>query len=281
MNKLLSANFARLFRDKIFWICMILMAIISGYVYMSAVSDMRTWNVIISPEDNLFGFSTFTAIFQSVFISIFVGTEYNDGTMRNKLAIGHSRAAIYLSNMIVCAAAGLLMCLVYMAVALAIGLLAIGGFEAAPLTLAVFTAAAFLMSIAFSAIFTFVAMLIQNRSLSAVINIVGIFAFLMLSVYITSALSEPETASVYTYVAGGDGEGNDEMIEINQPNPHYVDGAMRDVYTFINDFLPTGQSISLTAMHTPYPQRLCVYSVIIISGVSAGGIVIFRRKNIR
>ena len=132
MNKLLSANFARLFRDKIFWICMILMAIISGYVYMSAVSDMRTWNVIISPEDNLFGFSTFTAIFQSVFISIFVGTEYNDGTMRNKLAIGHSRAAIYLSNMIVCAAAGLLMCLVYMAVALAIGLLAIGGFEAAP-----------------------------------------------------------------------------------------------------------------------------------------------------
>ena len=280
MNKLLSANFARLFRDKIFWICIILMTIISGYVYMNAVSDMQTWDIILSPEDNLFGFSVFTAIFQSVFISIFVGTEYNDGTMRNKLAVGHSRAAIYLSNIIVCAVAGLLMCLVYMAVALAIGLLAIGGFETAPATLAIFTTAAFLMSISFSAIFTFAAMLIQNRSLSAVINIVGIFAFLMLAVYITSALSEPETASVYTCVAGEDGEENEEMIESIQ-NPYYVDGTLRDVYTFINDFLPTGQSLSLTAMRTPYPQRLCVYSVIIIAGVSAGGIAIFKRKNIR
>lgn len=277
MRKLLSANFARLFKDKIFWICMILMAAIGFYVYItSVVRQMGQFGLDLAPEDNLFGFCMFTAIFQSVFVSIFVGTEYNDGTIRNKLAVGHSRPAIYLSNVIVCAAAGLLMCLAYIAAALIIGLPAMGGFDTDPGTVLLYAGASFLMSIAFSAIFTFVAMLIQNRSIVAVINIVGVFTLLMAAVYMQTMLREPEIQKNYSYAVGQDTGTIQE-----EPNPNYVDGIQRDIYTFLNDFLPSGQTLALTAGESPHPQRLALYSGIIIVAVSGAGILIFRKKDIK
>ena len=51
----------------------------------------------------------------AVFISLFVGSEYSDGTIRNKLVVGHSRMRIYLANLIVCSIACVLISLAYAA----------------------------------------------------------------------------------------------------------------------------------------------------------------------
>ena len=281
MGNLLSANFSRLFKDKIFWICMILMAALGCYVYVNSLIEMKAWDLEVAADNNLFGFCMFTAIFQSVFVSIFTGTEYNDGTLRNKLAVGHSRAAIYLANMIVCSVAGLLMCLAYMAVALIIGLPFLGSFDTAPGVLLLFALASFLMRIVISVLFSFLAMLIQNRSITAVINIAGVFILLMAAVYIQTSLAEPEMASYYAYTVNEDSGTVSDEIAGEQPNPNYVSGLKREIYIFLNDFLPTGQTLALTSKSSPYPQRLALYSGIIIVAVTGAGICFFRKKDIK
>ena len=57
----------------------------------------------------------------AVFIGVFVGTEYSDGTLRNKLIIGHSRSSIYISNLIVCTTAGIIMHLTYIITTILLG----------------------------------------------------------------------------------------------------------------------------------------------------------------
>ena len=41
----------------------------------------------------------------AILTSMFIGSEYSDGTIRNKLVVGHSRMRIYLANLIVCSVA--------------------------------------------------------------------------------------------------------------------------------------------------------------------------------
>ena len=58
-------------------------------------------------------FVLMSGVVLSAFCSLFVGAEYSDGTIRNKIAVGHSRAAVYLANLVTCSAAGVLICLGY------------------------------------------------------------------------------------------------------------------------------------------------------------------------
>ena len=65
-------------------------------------------------------------LIQAPFLSVYLGTEFSEGTIRNKLVAGHSRPAVYLSNLILCAIAGVLLCLGYIAAVLAVGLPLLG-----------------------------------------------------------------------------------------------------------------------------------------------------------
>lgn len=71
----------------------------------------------------LFIYALTVAILIPAFVSLFVGTEYSDGTIRNKMIIGHTRTCIYLSNLIVCSTAGLGFCLSYIVGVIVAGLL--------------------------------------------------------------------------------------------------------------------------------------------------------------
>ena len=97
MCKLLSANYSRLWRDKIFWICMGTMLVYS-VVYMlngcrQATVDLAEYNYSI--DKYYFHFAISIGIFCAVFSSMFFGTEYSDGTIRNKVIVGHTKLNHY------------------------------------------------------------------------------------------------------------------------------------------------------------------------------------------
>lgn len=110
MSKLLSANFMRLKKDKFFWIGIIFM-FAAGVLYPTMIyRDVQKTGIINTVDDAFCGCTLFIGVVMAVFCSLFIGTEYSDGTIRNKITIGHTRTALYLSNAIVSATVSIFMC---------------------------------------------------------------------------------------------------------------------------------------------------------------------------
>lgn len=128
---------------------------------------------------------------------------------------------------------------------------------------------------AFASICTLISMLCQNRAVAAVINILLIFTMLFISIYIRAWLETPETISTQSVVMDENGVSSVTTEEV--PNPMYLRGAKREVCKFINDFLPTGQTVQFTNMEAENIPILCGYSAIITAAVAGAGMTAFRK----
>lgn len=276
MRKLLSADFSRLWKDKIFWFCMGAMLIYS-VLYMlngcrQATIDLTEYNYSI--DKYYFHFAISIGVFCSLFSSMFFGTEYSDGTIRNKVVVGHTKANIYLASLITTITATLLMMLVWLVGAL-VAIPTLGVWEMGIPILFVYLLIAIMFVIALSAICTLVNMVSANKAVTVAISIFLFLGLLVFSSMIYNALSEPEMISGVLITANG--------MEVAEPapNPNYVSGIMRTVYEFIVDFLPTGQGLKVSQLEVSRPVLMIVSSVAITFLTTFGGIVVFKKKDLR
>ena len=122
-------------------------------------------------------------------------------------------------------------------------------------------------------------MLCQNRAVAAVINILLIFTMLFISLYIRAWLEMPETLSTQSVVMDENGVSSVTTEEV--PNPMYLRGAKREVCEFINNFLPTGQTVQFTNMEAENVPLLCGYSVVISAVAAGAGMAAFKKKDIK
>lgn len=279
MNKLLSAEFARLKKNKFFWVCVGLMAVVAWYIVFGLYLDMKKYDYDVGLERVLFGHVFCMGFLTAAFSGLFIGTEYSEGTIRNKLVIGHTRRDIYLSSLIISITAGLIICLSYILAALIPGVILIGFSEEmiAEMVLQTFFVL-LLMTAAFSAIFTMLSMLNQSKALNCVIVLIGTFVMLFFSAFIFSELRKPEIYEEYVYLDKDTGE---IVTEPAEPNPFYVSGTTREVYEFLMQFLPTGQSYLIMSDDLSHAEEMAAYSVLIIIGSSAAGMYCFRKKDIK
>ena len=256
---------------------MIFMFLFGAYLRIAEFYNQEKYNMPVPLDSGFFAYVTVIGILLAAFISLFTGTEYNDGTIRNKLVIGHTRISIYLSNLIVCLTAGLLMCLSFLCASLLIGVPLLSPPAIDVQEIIIMVLVSFMMSFAFTGFLTLTAMICQSRAVTAVINILAVFFLLLVSITITSGLSRPEVWEGYSYI---DDYGNEITVD-SQPNPDYPRGALRDVMEFCNDFLPSGQVMQLSMMSVDKPGLLSVYSAGILLVTTGAGIFIFRKENIR
>lgn len=125
VNLLLKANFSRLWRSASFWVAVAVMAGVS-VVELCVMLNARRQGIPVPLENRYAIFALMSGVVLSAFCSLFIGAEYSDGAIRNKISVGHSRAAVYLANLTVCAAAGVLACLAYILPMLAAGIPLLG-----------------------------------------------------------------------------------------------------------------------------------------------------------
>ena len=280
MRNLISANFAKLKKDKFFWFAFFLMFFWSTMQLLAPLIE-----AVQNPE---FGLPALEELFVqyysligglcAILTGLFIGREYSDGTMRNKVIAGHSRSVIYLSNFVVSTAAGWFLNIAWIIPMLLIGIPFLGMFSS-PLTIVTYTLVSLLMIAALTAVFTVFAMLISNKT-NSIISIICAFLFvLMLGSACYNQLCEPEI------IRGGDiviEEGGNVGMEKLEPenNPAYVSGNTRKALTFVRDFLPTGQAIQMANEEKINSSIMLLYSSAIILLSTCIGIMVFYKKDL-
>jgi len=103
MRKLISASFARLWRDNIFWalnIGMFGFALYYTSSYVFRLYNISAQDIRPTLDNSFFYFVFIIGLLCAVFAALFLGVEYGDGVIRNKLIVGRRRIEVYLANLL-------------------------------------------------------------------------------------------------------------------------------------------------------------------------------------
>lgn len=275
MRKLLRANFMRLKRDKVFLGGCIFLSLFCVLICMMQYWTMKQIDAQFFVDNFVFGSFQMIGVILSVFISLFVGTEYSDGTIRNKIIVGRSRTGIYLANTIGCSFGAVVITLLSMFFTMIVGIPLFGFFKS-PLSYMLLMLIVYLVAVvAYASIYNLISMLIPNKAYAAVVNVLLAFVLLFLAVYLYQCLTAPEMIQQGTLMENG------EIVFDMAPNPSYLTGTKREIYQFFLDFFPGGQAMQVASLEAAHPVWMIVYSVIITVVTNAAGVFFFRRKDIK
>lgn len=286
MSKLLRSNFARLWKSRVFWLGMLFSAGLSVFFILMRYIDIEQHQEVYANldesyknADELIFMGGIIIIFAAaVFIGIFVGTEYSDGTLRNKLIIGHSRSSIYISNLIVCTTAGIIMHLTYIITTILLGNLLLEDSTLTFKKILLLTLMGTAAMIAASSLLVMISMLIHSKSAGAVAILIATMVMFFASMTIFQRLSTPEYNDAYSYIDKDTGK---PVVVEKEKNTNYLTGTKRKVYEFLNDFIPTSQLYKSALLDSSKLDITLIYDGIIILITTTAGIAVFRRKNLK
>lgn len=248
MRNLMSANFARLWKSRLFWMCAVIslaygaFSLNSWYRHSQILLDMGLSPELEWIQEFSHNIPIYIGILLSVFISLFLSAEYSDATIRSKLVIGHSRTGVYFSGLITAAAVAFFCCAAYLLPML------IGG---APYLHAAVSDLVILLGLlalcaAYCAIFTGVSMNLDRKSAAPVACLLGTFV-LLFAVQAISRKAGP-------------------------------------VYWFFSDVLPFGQAqwyMDVTRLTARQTLSMPLYSLAVTAVSTGAGLLLFRRKDIK
>lgn len=257
MNRLLHADGIRMIRSKWFWLClgsMLVMAIafiIMQYTAMDYVVPLS--RVIFLPV-------SFYGMITAAFVSLFVGQDFTDGFIRNKLIAGRGRHNVFFSNLIVSFIACIIIYLITVLFTVLIGSI----YFEVDVTAERCLRYMFLgigMCLAYGSIYCTITMLCRKGTTAIVLCMGLSFFLLFLGLYTNQIMVQPQ------YKDG-------------IPNPAYVEGAVKSFYAILHDLNPTGQAAQLSAMDVFSPVRwlICDFVWILAAGV---GSILFRHTDIK
>ena len=280
MNKLLRADFSRLFKSKEFWICAALMFAVSVGNALRAINSAKNFSsdTKFYIDEYVFGLAPYTAIIPAVLISLFLGTEYSDKTIRNKLIIGHTRTNIYLADFMTCFAGSVIMLAVWF-VGMFPGALFTDGFMIGALGVLKYFAIAVGFTAVFCSVFVLIGALSPNRTLVVVLVMAAWGALMFAGGIVVDKIANVDLAGISEVVNGK------EMITQAGRNRLMT-------YRTFSRILPTGQAMIMAMVgYGHFSHNLgkmfesflidIAFSLILTVIFIAVGIFFFRKKELK
>ena len=288
MYKLLNASFSRLRKNKIFLGLVILTIIIAAFMLISEYLDKVKYSSVFGISSNttdilLMKFINIIGFFIAIFTSLFVGAEYSDGTIRNKIVAGHSRKNIYLSNLIVSILVGIFLELIYLIIVSIVSIPIFGLVQMSFLQLAVILLDIIMIIIVYSSIFNFIALICSNITISTVTSLL-----LILIMFVTDMFLSP-TANSTEYIQKNivmDEQGNVTYEVVK--NEDYPGKLVQTICKTISNFNPVSQAIEISGNKINMNEEdfnnmkvYPLYSLGLIIIITAIGIYLFNIKELK
>lgn len=271
MINLLSAYLFRLRKSLLFWMALLVSTALGIGVPLNIWQQFGQFRPRL--DSVFFLYTMIIGILLAVFLPLFFGAEYSDGAIRNKLATGHTRLAVYLSSLMVAVLAALIFCGTYLLLMLAVGIPLLGTPNTPTGVLLTTLAGSALMAGAYCSIYTLINMNVSRKSTAAVSCILLFLALFVIAMAVYNKLNAPEFYHAYEYV---DGESSFTLMH----NPTILDENKRSVYEFLLDLNPMGQAMQYHDKSPARPVQLSLCSLGIIAVTTVAGMALFQRKNL-
>lgn len=302
MNRLLKAEMIRLVNSFVFKLGMLFSGGLAVFIVGARWLDVRNnpeyyaaLEADYASADAIIFIGVLYLLFAfAVEVSVFIGTEYSDGTIRNKLIAGRSRTEIYFSEFFVCVAANLFMYLFYLVLMLGLGGSMLGIVELKSWDILKYALLDTAAVIAFTALLTAVTIALPSKASGAIVCLLMTLILLLSGITISQNLSAPEYYDTYEYVDEETGvvissdtdsyvdEKTGEVIPLERKkNYHYVAGTKRKIYTVINELSPVAQLFRVGVGDAKHLSRMAAYDGVLLLLVTGVGVILLERKNIK
>ncbi|WP_101772483.1 ABC transporter permease subunit [Peptostreptococcus faecalis] len=242
MRKLIYANLVRIMINKIFWIMFFIISIfeVIACFKLSANSTPIEFTLFITFQ--------VISIVIAIYFSLFLGTEYSDGTVRNKIIIGHKRENIYFANLITGILSITIMYILIILVGLIMGLLLGGEFNYSIEKILAAGIVIWFACISYISIFNLVGMISLSKANSSIISLLISFFTIFFGIYVTNKLSSPK---------------------------------LNKIYVFLYEFNPWGQILEGIKINMESPWKLISYAILLSIITTVVGLIIFRKKDLK
>lgn len=257
MRKMLSANLSRLFKSPALWlflVCMLGLAFVFTMMQYTAMDYAVPMSRVIFLPLSLYGMAA------AAFVSVFVGTDFSDGVIRNKILAARRRSDVIFSHIITscigCTA-------VYLVTTTFCACISIFLFEN-DVTANQFILYLFLgfgMSLAYGSLFCTLTLLCGDKVQAIIGCMVLSMMLLFLSLHTNQILVQEE-------------------FKNGVLNPHYVTGIKRALYGILHDLNPCGQAAQLSSWNYLNPARGVLCSAFWIAAGACLSCMCFRRKDL-
>lgn len=260
MRKLLSADFILLLRSKIFWAALVFMAV------STAILVVSTYNILVpygydpsdwSAEAAMFCMLPGVGIITAIWLHLVVGSDVDQGTLRNKLICGHTRGAIYCAHWLVAIGGALLSLAVSLSIGTALSWYYFRSFMLDGADLLLVLASCALLTVCYAAICVALALNISHKASAVVCGILVMIALAGAASLIDTLLSE-------------------------NMRQGWTPVTLRDhLVILLYDLLPSGQCVQISNLTFDHAACWPLYSLVLTAIVTAIGYLLFRRKDMR
>ena len=284
MSKLIYANFSRLKNDTFLWFVTgsaLPVTVFFILFFYNHYLDQPKTDYFGTPKTFYFDEYYFIAtlalpLLAAVVISVFIGRDFSERTIRNKLISGHSHASVYLSNLVT----GFFAALFIYAAMLIGGLIGIPIAEPTLLSgnvnVLTYIIIGIFAALSCASAATLINMLLGNRLASIIASMILFAGILFLLFPKAELLALPEFYDDHHFV-----DGVMTTFPNALPNEKYVGGAARTVWECIMEFFPSGNMLMMYEGIVANPIREIILSLSFTAATSAVGIYFFKRKDLK
>ena len=268
MNRLVHAGIYRLIRNRAYIGCTLFTLLYCSGLYVLQYWHMKDIGEHYSFEPLLFNFLIIQGIVTAIFMSLLVGAEFSEGTVRNKLIAGYKKSEIYLAQLITCILAEVGMILAVYIVCTILGFILFGPIEMPLGQFLMMEVIGIFAGITYTAIFNVVIMICANKANGAIVCILLAVGIIFVSIMLYSRLGAPEFIEEAVSGAG------------KIKNTAYIEGGKRTIYQVILDLLPNGQIMQMMNVGEINGVRLIVSSILESAVLTGIGTYLFKGKDI-